>query len=222
MRIYSFDNLNDRQEVLSLLQEKHQTSGTELISFYCKTNADQKIPKLREQYNQARSIKSKTTQKKVMDALETLIDVLLNMPKELKQKSFVIFVKEKFYAVVDLPEDLAKNAYICGKQFDLKDLLVYSNLTWGLLVLDTQEVSIGILKNDYIKVLSNYEVFIPGKMRAGGQSQMRFEETRKNLVYDHIKRVSEKCNSLFKEYNVSKILLGGMTPTVDLFYKYNN
>ena len=221
MEIYDFENNKDKKYVIHLLKSLSETSGTDLITYYCKEYSDLKLKKLHMEQAQARSIKSKQTQKKVISGLDTLLDVLSQIGPKVRGESFVIFIKDKFNLVLKLPPSLAKNSYICGKAFDISSLENYSDLTWGIVVLDTQEVTIGILKNNTITKLQSYEVFIPGKMKAGGQSQMRFEQTRKNLVYSHIDTVSERCNMLFPENTISKLLLGGIIPTVDLFYNYN-
>lgn len=220
-KVYDFENEKDKQYVLQLLRSLSETSGTDLITYYCKEYSDLKLKKLKSEQAQARSIKSKQTQKKVIGGLDTLIDTLSQIENVLRGESFVIFIKDKFNLVLKLPGSLAKNSYFCGKSFEISPLENYSDLTWGIVVLDTQEVTIGELKNNTITKLQSYEVFIPGKMKAGGQSQMRFEQTRKNLVFSHIDSVSERCNSLFPENKISKLLLGGIIPTVDLFYQYN-
>jgi peptide subunit release factor 1 (eRF1) len=219
--MYDFEIDSEKNYVLQLLGTMGETSGTDLITYYCKEYSDLKLKKLHQEQAQARSIKSKQTQKKVIGGLDTLIDTLSQLESHIRGLSFVVFIKDKFSLVLKLPVSLAKNSYHCGKSFDVSTLQNYSELTWGLVVLDTQEVTIGVLKNNTISKLQSYEVFIPGKMKAGGQSQMRFEQTRKNLVYSHIDSVSERCNMLFPENKITKLLLGGIIPTVDLFYNYN-
>ena len=220
--IYDFAIDKEKTEALHILKDLSQTSGTELISYYIKEYSDTKLAKIKTERSEAKSIKSKLTQQKVISGLDTLIDALNFLSSNGDDSPHVIFVKDKFKLIMKLPLALGKNSYHCGKVFQLDELEAYSTLEWGILVLDTQEVSIGVLKNNHIQLLQTYSVHIPGKMRAGGQSQMRFEETRKNLVYHHIHSVSEKCNSHFQSRNISKILLGGIIPTVELFYKYNS
>lgn len=220
-RVYDFEDDSDKNYVFQLLKSLSETSGTDLITYYCKEYNESKLKKLHSERAQARSIKSKQTQKKVTSGLDTLVDVLNQLEDTLRGVSFVIFIKDKFRLVLKLPDFLARNYYHCGKSFETTSLQTYTELTWGLLVLDTQEVTIGLLKNHHLRELQNFEVFIPGKMKAGGQSQMRFEETRKNLVYSHIDHVSERCNLLFPQNTIQKLLLGGVIPTVDIFYNRN-
>lgn len=216
IRILDFEEPYIKDYILDQLKKQTETTGTHLISFYCKNLNSSKMAIIKQEQNLAKSIKSKQTQKKVIESIDHLLDLLSKIPKQLD--SFVVFVKGSYDLVVKLPPYLSKNIYHCGKKFLTESLENYSTLTWGILVLDTQEVSIGLLQNNSIKLLKNYEVHIPGKIKAGGQSSVRFEQTRKNLVFSHIKTVSEYCNQLFKEHKIQKLLLGGITPTVDLFY----
>lgn len=219
--IYNFEDLTEKLEALEILKSMEQTSGTQLITYYVPEYSESKVSKLKDQLSQARSIKSKKTQKIVSMGLETLLDVLERKGK-FEKGAFVIFVKEKFHLFMRLPKEIATSGYYCSKNFITTNLENYSEICWGLLVIDNSEVTIGMLKNYNIEVLSNFTACIPGKTRAGGQSQPRYDQTRKNLILSHIKKTSEIVNSLFPPNSIEKLCLGGIIPTNESFFLNND
>jgi peptide chain release factor subunit 1 len=180
------------------------------------------ISKLREEVNEAKNIKDKKTQKIVQAGIITLIETLGTIGSQFSESPGAIFIKQKFCIVLKLPPYITKNHYSCGKSFDLSLLKTATDLRWGLLVLDTKEVTIGLFQNDNITVLDSFEAFIPNKMKAGGQSQPRFEQTRKNKVLEHIEKTSNLCNKCFDKINIERLLLGGVIPTTTNFYVNNS
>lgn len=220
--IYDFEDSTKRSFVLELLETKAQRSGTQLISYYCPVWTDQRVQKIQKQLNLSKSIKSEKTKALVLSGLDTLLDVMGKIRNSIGESPFVIFVKEKFYLVLRLPTSLSMSAYYCSKKFIIDPIKNHSDLVWGLLVLDNSEVTIGLLRNHRVEVLKSYDVFLPGKIKAGGQSQVRFEQTRKNLVTSHLKKTSQLCEQLFQTYKVSKILFGGISPTMEQFFTQNS
>lgn len=221
--IFTFENIDEKEQLFNLLNSKEQTHGTQLISFFFKRIRPDHNAKLRKELSEAKNIKNKETQKTVSTGISTLLDVLTSLsekPYNYKGPG-VIFVKGDFYAVVKLPDHYNLELYYCGKSFRTDLLTETIGKAWGLIVLDTREVSIGVFSNNVVTTLSNFDVFVPHKMKAGGQSAARFEETRKNKVYELMQKVSTSANELFSKYDVDRILLGGIIPTSTTFYVYN-
>ena len=221
--IYNYEDLNEKEVILNLLRSKEETHGTHLISFFFKKLKFDHTSKLRKQISEAKNIKSKETQKIVTEGVNTLLEVVSALLS--KKYDFsgpgVIFVKGSFYAVLKLPSHYNTELYFCGKSFRTDLLSETVEKAWGLIVLDTREVSIGVFSNNIVTVLSNFDAFVPHKMKAGGQSAARFEETRKNKVLELIEKVSNIANTAFSKYDVDKILLGGVIPTNTNFYVNN-
>lgn len=222
--IYDYEDLNEKEVLLDLLKTKDETHGTHLISFYFKKLKQDHAIKLRKQLAESKNIKSKDTQKIVGEGITTLLDVVNKLLANQEQFNSpgVIFVKGDFYAVLKLPEYYNIELYYCGKVFRTDLLSENVEKVWGLIVLDTKEVCIGVFSNNLVTVLDNFDVFLPHKMKAGGQSAARFEETRKNKVLDLIEKVSQIVNERFEKYNIDKVLLGGVIPTTTNFYLNNS
>jgi len=212
---------NDRICLIEELEKRKSQSSTDMISFYGFGPVGPKIDKCKNQLDEAKNIKSKKTQNAVLEGLNTLLQALRIINKK-GFLSYSIFIHKKEAFIINLIESIKLNLYHCSNCFYLSPIQEYSDFCWGLVVIDNKEFSIGILKNNIVTLLENQDVFIPRKIKAGGQSAQRFEETRKNLVLNSIKQVSERCNELFEPYKPTKILLGGIIPTSDFFYNQNH
>ena len=153
----------------------------------------------------------------VKGALQRILVYLKNPRTE----PVALFSSDVELVVVTIPETMAKDYYMCGKNFYLGSLQCYSQLKWGLLVIDTSEASLGLLQNGRVSLLKHYQFYIHGKIKAGGQSSQRFQETRRKCIDSMIREVSDSVSQILKEHNPSKIILGGVSPTVEKFY-YNN
>ncbi len=171
------EELEELVETLQAIKGSH----TELVSVLIPAGQNINLVQrqLEAEKSTAANIKSKTTRSNVTDALEAVIRKM----KEIKQtppNGLAIYsgnISEK-EGVTDLqtwfyepPKPLNTRLYRCDKQFviePLKEMLEVSEV-YGLLVIDRQEATIGILEGKQIKVIRHLTSGIPGKVRAGGQ-----------------------------------------------------
>ena len=143
------------------------------------TNINQVTRQLEGERSTAENIKSKQTRHSVMDALDMIIRKL----KELKQTppngiaiySGNISQKEGVQDIqiwaYEPPRSLNVRIYRCDKVFvldPLKEMLEVEEV-YGLLVIDRQQATIGVLEGKKIKVIRVLTSGVPGKVRAGGQ-----------------------------------------------------
>ncbi len=215
-------------EELGKIRGKH----TELISIY--VPADYSIEKVREQVFQeistAQNIKSKTTRKNVLAALEKILQEL-KLYKKTPPNGMVIFCgnvsQEEGKAdykiwVIEPPEKLSVKLYRCDQEFVLGPLkeMLEVKYNYGLIVIDNSGCAIGILRGKNIECIKERKSIVPGKTRKGGQSAVRFERVRENLARDWYKSVAEDVREIFKKYEIKGILLGGPGPTKETFLEY--
>lgn len=216
--VVDYEDLDRRELVLGELHDREQSRGTHLISFFFRKLKQEHVGKLRAQVAEAKNIKSKETQKIVTAGLTTLTHVCERLLDKDISWPGVVFVKDDYYVVFKLADHYNIELYFCGKAFRLDLLTERVDKTWGLIVLDTKEVCLGVFSNNRITVLDNFDVFIPSKIKAGGQSAPRFEETRKNKVRDLVEKTSQIANERFENYRIERILIGGVIPTSTTFY----
>jgi len=181
------------EELLEEL-EKIRGSHTELISVYIPSgqNINVVAKQIEEEKGTASNIKSKTTRKNVIDALES-ISRELKKYKKTPENGLVIFcgnVSEKEGQqdiklwVLEPPEPLKVRLYRCDKEFvlePLKEMLEVKEV-YGLVVMDRKEATLGLLEGKQIKVLRKLTSGVPGKVRAGGQSSQRFHRITEGLT----------------------------------------
>jgi peptide chain release factor subunit 1 len=90
--------------------------------------------------------------------------------------------------------------------------------TYGILVIDGNDATIATLKGRSLHIVKEFTSGLPGKHRAGGQSQRRFERLRETEVNDYFRRVGNHANDIFLPFpDLKGILIGGPGPTKEDF-----
>lgn len=203
---------------------------TELVSVYIPAGYDiiKIIQHLQQEQGTASNIKDAKTRKNVIDSLERMIRHLRiykkNPPNGLAAfagnasdhpSKIIIEVWS-----IEPPEPLNFRLYRCDQTFmldPLKEMMEHKE-TYGLIVLDRRDASIGLLKGMSIKEIADTASNVPGKSKAGGQSARRFERIRLEMKKEFFKRVGELANKTFLEMKDLKgILVGGPIPTKEEF-----
>ncbi len=154
---------------------------TELVSVYIPAgyNLNNILDHLYQERGTAENIKSTTTRKNVISALERMIQYLKLFQKT-PPNGLAVFsgnVSEvegrpdiEVFSI-EPPVPLNKRIYRCDKQFvldPLKEILQQED-EYGLIVVDKREATIGLLRGKSISVLAKLKSAVPGKTRAGGQ-----------------------------------------------------
>lgn len=207
--------------------------ATELISLYVSPGKQisDVMGYLRNEYAQSSNIKSRTTRKNVMWAIESLMGRVRGY-KEPPANGVAFFVGNKAVGadksepvtfIIEPPEPLNTYLYRCDSTFLLDPLLsmVHEPEMWGLIVMDRKEVSIGLLRGKRVEPLRNRESQVPSKHGRGGQSAHRFERMIEHAAHEFFVKCGEMSNELFlpKKENLKGILIGGPGPTKEYFYK---
>lgn len=218
-------------ELESLVEELEGYRGrhTELITVMVPAGATltQTTKQLEDEKGTATNIKSAGTRKNVINALERatrkLKEIGRTPPNGLAVFSGNIIKdgKESLEVwAIEPPKKLKVKIYRCDQTFvldPLKEMLETEEI-YGLLIIERNEASIGILDGKHIKLLQNMTSGIPGKTRAGGQSSQRFARIRESMTKEFFKRVAEAIKKHFWDNKKLKgILVGGPIPTKDEF-----
>lgn len=203
--------------------EKYTGRGTELVSLYVPAGYDMSklLEHLSYEYSTAQNIKDKTTRQNVMDALAKILNYVKGL-RQVPPNGLVIFCGNvsknpgesdiRLWAI-EPPEKLNIRIYRCDSRFlldPLKDMIKPKEL-YGLIVLDRGEATIGILRGGNIEILENKESWVPGKIRAGGQSSVRFQRLIEQDVHLWLKYLGEAVRKYFEKYGneLRGILVGG-------------
>jgi peptide chain release factor subunit 1 len=207
--------------------------ATELISLYVSPGKQisDVMNYLRNEYAQSSNIKSRTTRKNVMWAIESLMGRVRAF-KEPPSNGVAFFVGSKAVGadksepvtfIVEPPEPLNTYLYRCDSTFFLDPLLsmVHEPDLWGLIVLDRAEVTLGFLRGKRVEALRNKQSQVPSKHGRGGQSAHRFERMIEHAAHEFFVRIAEMSGELFlpKKDQLKGILLGGPGATKEFFYK---
>jgi len=136
------------------------------------------INQLTNEKGTASNIKSKTTRKNVLTALEKIISHL-RLFKQTPENGLVVFCgnisqvegKEDIHIwSFEPPVKMQQKLYWCDQQFVLDPLreIVSEKEIYGLIVLDAKEASIGFLKGKLIEQTKKMESTVPSKSIKGG------------------------------------------------------
>jgi len=206
--------------------EQHRGRHTELVSVYIPQDYDiiKVINHLEQEKGTATNIKSSSTRKNVIDALEKMVQHL-RLYKRTPENGLAVFSgnvaeregQQDFQVwSIEPPLPLNTRIYRCDKEFVLellRDMLDIKEV-YGLVIVDRRDANIAYLKGKIIVPLVKTHSEVPGKTRAGGQSAARFERIREGAKKDHFKKVAEYMkDSFLGNKNLKGIIVGGPGPT---------
>jgi len=217
-----------RYELKKFIKELEQFRGrhTELVTVYVPKGYDLNkiIGHLGQEQGTASNIKSASTRKNVIDALEKMIQHLRLFPKT-PENGLAVFSgnvspqegKYDFRVFsIEPPEPLNTRLYRCDKTFvlDLLSDMLDIKEVYGLIVMDRREGDIALLKGKSIIPLTKTKSNVPGKTRAGGQSAARFMRLREDAAKDFYKKIGSLIkDEFFEKENIKGIIVGGPGPT---------
>ncbi|MBI4438568.1 peptide chain release factor aRF-1 [Candidatus Woesearchaeota archaeon] len=213
--------------------DSHRAMHTELISVYIPSGYDLNkiINHLAQEQGTAANIKSASTRKNVISALERMIQHL-RLFKATPENGLAVFsgniarqgeIDLRVWSI-EPPVPLQTRIYRCDKTFQL-DLLrdmLESKEVYGLVVMDRREGVIAVLRGKSITPVARYTSNVPGKSKAGGQSAQRFERLREGAAKEFYTRLGEHIkDEFFGKPEVKGILVGGPGPTKHDFVEGN-
>ncbi len=211
--------------------ERAAGRGTELVTVY--VPPDKLISDvanyLRGEYSQSSNIKSQSTRKHVQAAIESILQ-RLKYYKQAPPNGIVFFTGHKATVadqtqmvayVLEPPEPVASFLYRCDSKFftePLHDMLVEKQ-TYGLVVIDQGEATLGLLRGKRIETLKNVQSLVPRKHRMGGQSAHRFERLHEQAIHEFFKKIGDLMTDAFLARDLAGILVAGPGYTKEEFVK---
>ncbi len=229
-----------KRELKRFIRELEGIRGrhTELVTVYVPAGYDliKIIQHLQEEQGTAKNIKDAKTRSNVIDSLERCVRHL-RLFKKTPENGLALFAgniaaqegKVDIHVwSIEPPEPLSTRMYRCDQTFvlDLLRQMMESRDVYGLIVMDRREATLGFLKGTLIQKTHSMTSGVPGKIKAGGQSAMRYERIREGMAIEFYKRIAEACAKEFLDKIVKKeikgILLGGPGPTKEEFKDYLN
>jgi len=224
-----------REELADIVEELGSIRGrhTELVSVLVPVGANINIviDQLESEKSTARNIKSSTTKKNVVEALEKATRQLRLFGQVTPKNGVAIYAGNvsqvegqedmRIWTIIP-PEELSMRLYRCDQVFiidALKEMLEEKEI-YGLVVIDRQEATVGLLIGKKIKIFQHVESGVPGKVRVGGQSAQRYHRITEGKAKDFYR----ECAELMKKYffdlkNLKGIIVGGPMPTKEEFLK---
>ncbi|MEK6885443.1 MAG: peptide chain release factor aRF-1 [Nanoarchaeota archaeon] len=224
-----------KEELAEIVEELGSIRGrhTELVSVIVPAGANINvvIDQLESEKSTARNIKSSTTRKNVIEALERATRQLRQFGQSTPKNGVAIYSGNvsqvegqedmRIWTIVP-PEPVGMRLYRCDQVFiidALTEMLEIKEL-YGLFVIDRKESTIGLLVGKKIKILQHLESAVPGKTRAGGQSSQRYERIVEGKAKDFYRECADALKKQFFDMkNLKGIIIGGPMPTKDDFMK---
>ncbi|MCK5176267.1 MAG: peptide chain release factor aRF-1 [Candidatus Aenigmarchaeota archaeon] len=214
-----------QKQLKKLLKELSHKRGrhTELVSLYVPVgyNLNEAKNQISQEVGTAVNIKSKSTRKNVMDALEK-VNQRLKLYRQTPELGLVILCgntseREGMQKVelwdIELIKPIKTRIYRCDQRFVLEPLReqIKEKEIYGLVSIDTSEAAIGFLMGKSVDIAFKAKSFVPGKEIKGGQSAQRFSRVRDGLILNFKKEIGENITNLFSPEvkNLNGILIGG-------------
>ena len=177
---------------------------------------------MRDELGQSANIKSKQTKKNVQSAIEVILQSI-RLYKQPPENGIVLFVgmipkggpgtekMEKY--ILEPPEPVTTYWYKCNNEFFLEPLeyMIEERDTYGLAVVDRKEATIATLKGKKITLVGHLTSGVPGKHKAGGQSQRRFDRVIEDEAREFLKRIARRINDEFLPLkdDLKAVVIGG-------------
>ncbi len=205
--------------------------GTELVTVYIPPDRQisDVVKHMREELSQSANIKSKQTKKNVQSAIEVIMQRMKLFPRA-PERGLVLFVgmipkggpgTEKMETYMfEPPEPVQTYIYHCDSTFFLKPLqeIIEDKDVYGLAVIDRKEATIAVLKGKRIDIIKNLTSGVPGKHKAGGQSQRRFDRLIDLAAHEFLKRIGNHMNEAFLDLpDLKGVIIGGPGHTKEEF-----
>jgi len=223
--IFSEDKLKvNRRQLKRIIQElsKWKAPATILLSLYIPPgrHIGDVLNLLRQELAITDNIKLKRTRDAVKRALSAAIDRLAMIRKN-PENGLVVFsgvnveTGDFICLIFSPPDPVPVYFYRTDKEFHLEFLkdMVEESQVYGLILIERDQATIGVLKGSRLMVLDEIEDYIPGKHHKGGQSQRRFDRIIEQLVQNFYKKVAERAKERFlpllNEGKLAGILIGG-------------
>ena len=203
---------------------------TELISLYVPPSKQifDVSTYLKNEFSQSQNIKSKTTMKNVLSAIESIMSRLRKY-KQPPENGIIFFVGHKSVGSdktemvayeIEPPMPITTFLYRCDSLFytePLAEMLTEKDI-YGLFLIDRRECTVGMLRGNRVELLKYMTSQVPGKHGRGGQSQRRFERLTEIAAHEWFVKCGEKASEIFlQEENLKGILVGGPGPTKQYF-----
>lgn len=175
---------------------------------------------LRQELSIAGNIKLKRTRDAVQRALSAAIDRLSKI-REIPPNGLVLFAGEDVKTgdwiciMFSPPDPVPVFFYRTDKYFHTEFLepMLEEQEAYGLIIIERDEATIGLLKPSGLVVLEELTYYVPGKHHKGGQSQRRFDRIIEQLVDEFFKKVGESASQYFipliDSGKLKGILIGG-------------
>ena len=210
--------------------DSHKARHTEFITVYISQGYDlnKVINQLSQEQGTATNIKSASTRKNVIDALEKMISHL-RLFKRTPENGLAVFsgniaarAGQQDFKVwsIEPAVPIKTRIYRCDKNFVTEILanMLEVKEVYGLIVLDRRDGDIAFLKGKTIIPLLKTHSQVPGKFKAGGQSAARFMRQREDAAKDHLKKIAAHVkDQLLGNKNLKGIIIGGPGPTKNDF-----
>ncbi len=206
-------------------------NGTELISLYVPPSKMiyDVIQYLREEYSTSANIKSKSTRKNVLAAIESIMS-RLKLFKSPPPTGLVFFVghiatrgdqTDMFTKIIEPPEPFSTFLYRCDSVFHteiLKNQMEAKEL-FGLIIIDRKEATIGLLNGTNIITIANEQSMVPSKHHQGGQSSRRYERLIEIAAHEFFKKIGNITNESFmpRIKEMKAVFIGGPGATKEFF-----
>ncbi len=205
--------------------------GTELVTLYIPPTRQisDAAAMLRDEIGQASNIKSKQTATAVQSALTSML-ARLKPYKQTPPTGLALFVgtvaaggnkTTQVAHVIEPPAPVATYQYRCDSTFNIEPLkgMMDNEEVYGLVIVDRQECSIGLLRGKHIQSMLNKQSMVPRKHGKGGQSQRRFERLTEEAANHWFVDVGDRASEIFlNEPNLKAVIIGGPGPTKDYFH----
>ncbi|MCR8487076.1 MAG: peptide chain release factor aRF-1 [Crenarchaeota archaeon] len=194
--------------IVNLLKSKTSYDGhsTTLVSIWIApgTPTSEITSLINQELATAARIKSRTTRKHVQAALRS-ISSKFKAWTQIPPNGLLIFCgwtqqsNDLEYWEIIPPLQIQKKLYTCDSIFRVEVLeeLLKVRQTYGIIIVERDESTIGILQGSAIKVLKHIETPTHGKHRKGGQSEKRFERQIESVYEYHLKKTADEANKVF-------------------------
>jgi len=219
----SYERFKLEKELEDLINKISSDGSTCMVSLYVPPERaiSDFVQEITNEIGTAANIRSKTTKKNVVAALQVVTGKLRLYGNKAPKSGIALFAgvtsdsgTKVESRVIEPHLPISRKLYVCDNRFHVEHILdsMSEKDMYALVAIDNAKATIASLQGDKLDIIKTTRSGAAKKHRKGGQSSVRFARLREEAIHKFMLRISEDLKDIFiedPEFELKGVILGG-------------